>query len=271
MLSAISIAILSAASGAQAGELRASAWLDLKEAQVRLVAETPAAAGSTLRAGLEVRLAEGFKTYWRSPGDSGVPPHFDFSRSSGLGALAVSFPFPESFDDGTGGKAWGYKHAVILPISGPVKDAGAVLRLKLDFAVCGTLCIPLSGEFALDLARAPRAEATTAAALAAARAAVPLPGAAPAQLDRLSREPARWRLALPFPGEARRFTLFAEATGYLEAETVEQAGPGLLRVILKGEAAPGMEGKFGPVRLTYGAPGQAFEREVNLDDAPMAP
>jgi len=57
-----------------------SSWDGDARAAVRLVAGSPAAAGSeVLRAGIEVRLAAGWKTYWRYPGDSGVPPVFDFS------------------------------------------------------------------------------------------------------------------------------------------------------------------------------------------------
>src|SRR5947199_3721959 len=58
-----------------------SAWDGTPRSAVRLIAGGRLEGTATLRAGIEVRLAPGWKTYWRYPGDSGVPPRFDFSKS----------------------------------------------------------------------------------------------------------------------------------------------------------------------------------------------
>ena len=60
----------------------ASAWDGDTRSAVRLISGIPD--GASLRAGVEIRLAPGWKTYWRYPGDSGMPPHFDFSQSSNV-------------------------------------------------------------------------------------------------------------------------------------------------------------------------------------------
>ena len=57
----------------------ASAWDGDQRAAVRLIAGTQR--GAVHRAGIEIRLAPGWKTYWRYPGDSGIAPRFDFSQS----------------------------------------------------------------------------------------------------------------------------------------------------------------------------------------------
>ena len=135
---------------AWAQEVVASPWLDFREARVRLLATRLPPKVTGVIAGLEIRLAPGFKTYWRTAGDSGVPPMFDFSASSGVQEIAIHFPFPTVFDDGAGGKAWGYKEGVVFPIQAKRETPDYRIKLKLDFAVCGTMCIPLSGELALD-------------------------------------------------------------------------------------------------------------------------
>lgn len=252
----------------------ASPWLDFREAKVRLLAARPVA-GKPVTAGLEIRLSEGFKTYWRTAGDSGVPPVFDFSKSAGLEEIKVAFPFPTIFDDGAGGKAWGYKHAVILPITAKRTGDAALFALKLDFAVCGTMCIPLSGELTLDPANAGPVLAAEAEALANAPRQLPVPvavdGAPRPVIQRLKAGEAQWSVRLPFAGDAAAFCAFPEAKGFLEAGGFAATGDGFIRFTISGQAAPGTGGQFGPVLLTYGVPGSAFERTIDLDGAPVAP
>lgn len=252
----------------------ASPWLDFREAKVRLLAVRPVA-GKPVVAGLEIRLSEGFKTYWRTAGDSGVPPVFDFSKSSGLEAIEVAFPFPTIFDDGAGGKAWGYKHAVILPITGKRTGAATLFSLKLDFAVCGTMCIPLSGELTLDPGSASTVAAAEAEALAEAPRLLPVAIAAETaprpEIRRLKAGEAQWSVRLPFTGDIAAFCAFPEAKGFLEASDFAAAGDGFIRFTISGQAAPGAGGQFGPVLLTYGVPGTAVERMIDLDGAPVAP
>lgn len=252
----------------------ASPWLDFREAKARLLAVRPVT-GKPVVAGLEIRLSEGFKTYWRTAGDSGVPPVFDFSKSAGLEAIEVAFPFPMIFDDGAGGKAWGYKPAVILPITAKHTGGAARFALKLDFAVCGTMCIPLSGDLTLDPASAIPVPATEAEALAKATRLLPVAVAAEAAprpvIQRLKPGEAQWSVRLPFTGDAAAFSAFPEAKGFLEASDFAAAGDGFIRFTISGQAAPGTGGQFGPVLLTYGMPGAAYERMIDLDGAPVAP
>ncbi|MFZ3336782.1 MAG: protein-disulfide reductase DsbD domain-containing protein, partial [Xanthobacteraceae bacterium] len=107
----------------------------------------------TLRAGLEIKLDPGWHTYWRDPGDSGVPPTFDFSGSDNVKSATVLWPAPQRFPDGAGGTSIGYVDRVILPVQVAPQDTArqSLLRLKLGYAVCGNLCIPAEAKLQLAL------------------------------------------------------------------------------------------------------------------------
>lgn len=143
------LALLLASTPLAAGE--PSPWSQAHGAAVRLVPGAEAAAG-LWRAALEIRLVHGWKTYWRNPGDSGVPPVFDWSKSDNVAAVAVSWPAPSRFDDETG-TSIGYKGDVLLPLRVEARDATkpVALSLALDYAVCEAICVPARGEGRLVL------------------------------------------------------------------------------------------------------------------------
>jgi DsbC/DsbD-like thiol-disulfide interchange protein len=148
-----------------------TSWDGDARSAMRLLAATPA--GDAFRAGVEIRLAPGWKTYWRYPGDSGVPPRFDFSKSENVKSVAVLWPAPHRFADG-GGASIGYKSHVLLPLHVVPSDPKrpVTLRLALDYAICENLCVPAKGESWLELHRA---SSVYDSAVAAAEALVPKP------------------------------------------------------------------------------------------------
>ncbi|HTV35201.1 MAG TPA: protein-disulfide reductase DsbD domain-containing protein [Xanthobacteraceae bacterium] len=133
----------------------ASEWQSEAHGAARLIAgamvKTPTAA--FLRAGIEIRLDPGWKTYWRYPGDSGVPPTFDFAGSQNVKSAIVEWPAPEEFPDGAGGHSIGYVGDVVLPVKVTPIDAsrGTSLQLTLNYAMCGTLCLPAQAKLELPL------------------------------------------------------------------------------------------------------------------------
>jgi DsbC/DsbD-like thiol-disulfide interchange protein len=152
----------------------ASDWTQDLHTAARLIAGAAATgAGSKwLRAGIEVKLDPGWKTYWRDPGDSGTPPTFDFAESANVKSVATQWPAPMRFDDGAGGYSIGYRDHVIWPLRVLPKDASrpASLHVTLHYAVCGKLCVPAEADLALLLTGEKGSEET---ALAAAEARVP--------------------------------------------------------------------------------------------------
>jgi DsbC/DsbD-like thiol-disulfide interchange protein len=151
----------------------ASAWHGDARAAVRLIggASRKDARPSVLRAGIEIKLQPGWKTYWRYPGDSGVPPRFDFAASENVRAVSVLWPAPQRFFDGAGGASIGYGQNVILPLHVvPLRDGPVTLRLKLDYAICEKLCVPVDARAELVL---PGKKTEQDAALASAEQRVP--------------------------------------------------------------------------------------------------
>jgi len=124
--------------------------------------------GHVLRAGVEIKLTPGWKTYWRYPGDSGVPPVFDFSASDNVKAVRVLYPAPHRFDDG-GGTSIGYSGGVIFPLQVTAQHAGrpVTLRMKLSYAACEKLCVPAKAQVELVLTDAKTALDATLAAFEA--------------------------------------------------------------------------------------------------------
>src|SRR5262245_29639357 len=77
----------------------ASIWNGTQRSAVRLIAGGRSEDAATLRAGIELRLAPGWKTYWRYPGDSGIPPRFDFDKSRNVKSVTVRWPAPQRLAD----------------------------------------------------------------------------------------------------------------------------------------------------------------------------
>src|SRR5580704_6571371 len=111
----------------------ASAWDGGPRAAMRLIAggRPSAMPAGTLRAGIEIRLGPGWKTYWRYAGDSGVPPRFRFDRSDNVATATVLFPAPHGFTD-EGGGSIGYKDTVILPVRVVPREPGKPVVLRGD-------------------------------------------------------------------------------------------------------------------------------------------
>ncbi len=143
-----------------------SDWSVSSKSRARLIAD----AGG---AGLQIALAPGAITYWRDPGEAGVPPTFDFSGSQNLKKAEVAFPAPERIPEPDGSVAFGYREGVILPIAATPADPGKPVRLvaRVDYAVCEKICLPAkaSAEVKLD----EKGASPFGDALAQARAQVP--------------------------------------------------------------------------------------------------
>src|ERR1700681_1382682 len=120
----------------------ASPWQRDGHSAVRLLAGSRS--GSVLLGGIGFQLQPGWKTYWRTPGDSGVPPRFDFSKSDNIEAVTILWPAPSKFDDGAGGHSLGYHNQIVLPLRIVAKNADkpVTLRAEINYAVCEKLCIP---------------------------------------------------------------------------------------------------------------------------------
>ena len=109
-------------------------------------------ADGTHVAAIEVTLSEGWKTYWRAPGDAGIPPRFDWRGSRNLSGVEINWPTPRVMDQG-GVRTIGYARRLILPLRVEPTNADAPVRLKaaLEIGVCKDVCVPYSVRVQQDL------------------------------------------------------------------------------------------------------------------------
>src|SRR5579872_5164901 len=99
MLRALSCAaVIGLATPACAADAFSSDWADGLKSSARLVAGD--ASGGRLHAGVEIKLAPGAITYWRNPGDAGLPPVFNFDGSDNLKQAQPQFPAPQRLNEG---------------------------------------------------------------------------------------------------------------------------------------------------------------------------
>jgi DsbC/DsbD-like thiol-disulfide interchange protein len=255
-----------------------SPWDNDLRSAARLIAAAAReeSGGRVFRGGVHIKLEPGWKTYWRYPGDSGVPPTFDFTASDNVRSATVLYPAPMRFDDGAGGTAIGYKDEVVFPVHIMPRDAGrpVMLRLKLDYAACEKLCVPARAELMLTLtgkageqdglvrtaeARVPRAATIGDSAM---------PGVRAVYRDSAAGKP---RILVDVAGPAGSgVTLFAEGPTSDWAlplpEPVAGATPGLQRFAFALDGVPaGVKPNGAMLRLTAVAGEQAVEVAFRLD------
>ncbi len=179
--------------------------------------------GGVWQAGILVELEPDWKTYWRMPGDSGIPPQFDWAGSANRAAIEVGFPVPRRFND-AGGETIGYHDQVVFPVFvKPEKlDAAVSLQLNMFFAVCKDICIPAKAKAAAALVasaanpllnewqkRLPR--------LAAAEDS---PFVTAVRFDTLESRPA---LVLSLKGQAQDIFVESETSAYFEKPRFDSA------------------------------------------------
>ena len=108
----------------------------------------------TYMGALRLTLQDGWKTYWRSPGDAGIPPSFYWRGSRNVGALAITWPTPEVVMT-SGFQTIGYHDLLVLPIEITPKEPGkpVVLAGEMNLGICKDVCVPseLSFSHQLDL------------------------------------------------------------------------------------------------------------------------
>ena len=144
---------LAALAGPGAAGAAETPWQDAKGASARLVTAVDGTGTlGEIPAGLHIRLEPHWKTYWRSPGDAGLPPALDWAGSANLGTATLAYPAPHRFQL-FGLETYGYETEVVFPLTLPVAQPGQPQHLALaaTVLVCSDICIPANFSFALDL------------------------------------------------------------------------------------------------------------------------
>jgi DsbC/DsbD-like thiol-disulfide interchange protein len=205
------LAALLAASPARAADAYASDWAPSLKSSARLI--SGAGADGRPVAAVEIRLAPGAITYWRNPGESGLPPSASFEGSANLARATLAYPAPSRLDT-HGAEAFGYSNSVILPIAFAAQDGSlpVTLAIALNYAVCEKICVPARARLILSLPAQPVSGPYSAAiSQALARAPRPVAWSSLAPTSSLARiDASTWRLCVAGEAGAAR-DIFIEA------------------------------------------------------------
>lgn len=164
-------------------------------------------------AGIEINLKPGALTYWRQPGDAGVPPVFSFEGSINLAKARVLYPAPARIKEDEG-EAFGYQDKVVFPLHvTPLdKTKPVILKLTMDYAVCERICIPVKSQSEITL---PSGGGSQEAVVAAAEARLPRELSKTETAEKVTLTTERntvhptWRLS--WKGDTKPADLFVEA------------------------------------------------------------
>ncbi len=131
-----------------------------------------------VQAGLDLTLDPGWHSYWRSPGEVGLPPAISWEGSENVADVALAYPAPERFE-AFEIQNFGYSEHVLHPLTVTLAEPGAPARLdlRLDLLVCAAICVPETLTLALDLPAGGGLDAVSADLLADWTARVPGSGA----------------------------------------------------------------------------------------------
>jgi DsbC/DsbD-like thiol-disulfide interchange protein len=249
----------------------ASPWQRDGHSAVRLLAGSRS--GSVLLGGIAFQLQPGWKTYWRTPGDSGVPPRFDFSKSDNVEAVTVLWPAPLKFDDGAGGHSIGYHDQIVLPlrIVAKVADKPVRLRAEINYAVCERLCIPVEASAELGFNSV---ASTEDGALFAALDTVPKPANVgdpnPLTIRDVKRDGANKVIVDVVAPDSRNVNLFVEGPtpdwSLPIPAPIEHGPPGVKRFSFELDGLPPNTKPDGAaLKFTLVGPEKSYEFNTNLE------
>lgn len=142
----LALTLISGTAGAQSPT-------DQPHAAIRLLSPVVATGkGASVDAAIEVKLVDGWKTYWRTPGDAGLAPTFDWAGSENLASATVSYPVPHRFTTFDLDN-YGYHGTAVFPVKLNLTEAGKAVtaKLKLGLLVCSDICIPETYNVDLSL------------------------------------------------------------------------------------------------------------------------
>ena len=131
----------------------ASDWKNGYKSRVRIISgDINLKAKDRSYAGVQLQMSKGWKTYWRSPGDTGVPPSFDWSGSKNLKNISILWPAPKKYKDEYS-TSIGYKSEVILPLKITAKDTRKPvdIKLRLGYGICADICVPVEKKLKLTI------------------------------------------------------------------------------------------------------------------------
>jgi thiol:disulfide interchange protein/DsbC/DsbD-like thiol-disulfide interchange protein len=219
---------------------------------VSVISDTDAVApGTPFRIGLRFRLAPGWHTYWRNPGDAGVAPELDLALPKGAEAGPIAWPMPQRVPEGPV-MTYAYTGEVLLPLTitpapgaAAAGDGATAIAADARWLVCKEICVPEKAHFTLDLPAGRAAPSAQAALFAATDRHIPRPSPWPA---RIAADGTLWLRGAELNSATVTDAWFIPAS----AGSIQDAAPQLLST--------------GPGGMTLSLkPGPAFKPDAGLD------
>jgi DsbC/DsbD-like thiol-disulfide interchange protein len=126
-------------------------WVEVHGGAVRLISAGSIEDGHYL-AGLEFMLEPGWHTYWRYPGEAGIPPQITLTDTENLKEVEILYPVPERYSDGFS-ESIVYHDGIVLPIRIKPDDSEQKVRIDIDlfFGICKDICVPGDATLTLNL------------------------------------------------------------------------------------------------------------------------
>ena len=215
--------------------------------------------GTSWRTGVRIELEEGWKTYWRMPGEAGIPPEFAW-KTSVPAEVDVLYPVPGRYHDASG-ETVGYQHEVVFPVTVTAPGQTAVtLDLGLFFAVCKDICIPAKAEASIGLGTSVEDPEGVARVEAFAKT-VPLPGAAIASA-RVEVENGKPVLHLDLREKVGDIFVETTTTAYFRAPVFSADGRNASLVVDNADDPAKLKGQT--LKLTYTKLGMGLEQSLRL-------
>lgn len=141
-------AIAALVSPAFAGE---TPWQEVAPGvKMRLISTGHVKADGTTLIGLEIDMPETTKTYWRVPGDTGLPTELDFSSSTGVLGHKIIWPYPTR-EDKEDYLDYVYFGPTVLPVEVTVEPGHPQAEIEAMLGVCSDICVPAQASFSLPL------------------------------------------------------------------------------------------------------------------------
>ena len=268
------LVLLVFAAAGRPAKAAATDWVNEPHGSARLISAVEATGSSSqIDVGLEFRLTPGWHTYWRSPGDAGIPPSIDWKGSENFAGAEIAWPAPKRLPSVGGLETVGYEDGVVLPIVVRLAQPGASLHLhaEVDYASCKDICIPYHASLDLALPSGLARPGAEAPLLAGAHVRVPA-DLSVAQLDLLGAavesKSGHAVLSVRLASTGVPFSspdLFIEglqkgAPGRPERTLADAGKTVTLRVPIAGEPATAIAGKSFKVTVIDGA--RAAETEI---------
>jgi DsbC/DsbD-like thiol-disulfide interchange protein len=228
-------------------------WVEVAPgARLRLIANDELAPDGTTLIGLQADLPAGTRTYWRVPGESGIPTEIDLAGSTGISSSTTLWPFP-TIDTSAGVLDYVYSGDTVLPVSARAAGSGAVVKASVSMGICSDVCVPVSAKFTLPLDFA-RPDTAQAIRLKQAVANTPIAwNGAPDAIGELRYDATAKALRIDINDSGiDALSVLAEAPGDDPLFGAPQKSPdnrGIILPLLGTTPEKGLEGE--PIRLTF--------------------